>query len=103
MCVHAASSNIHTLLERNDIGNDDVYDYSVSITIKSTPCNDTSKIVESRKISFSSISVSFNGIFCINHFYMDRMNLFHVIDISSQISAATVVPDASLKSAVIAF
>lgn len=66
-------------------------------------CIRTSNPVQSRKISLSSLSMSFNGTVCINHFYIDVIRLFHAMDTSLRFSVASIVSVASLNVTVTAF
>ena len=46
---------------------------------------------------------SFNDVIMVDHFYLEQLRVFHAMDSYSRLSAAYVVPDATLGSAAIAF
>lgn len=100
---HASFSDIRTLLERNDMWSKEVEKY-LSRTVETCHgCRATSLPKPSRKVSLTSLHHHFNDVVCIDHFHLDGLRIFHIMDAWSRYSAGHVVKDATIKSAIETF
>lgn len=103
VCGHATFSDIGILLDRNDLWSDEVEHYLRSVVEECHHCKAACLPTPSRKVSLSSLSRSFNEVVCVDHFYLDNIRMFHMMDAWSRFSTCYALDDASLRSAVIGF
>lgn len=103
ICGHATFTDIKLLLQRNEIWNDAIECY-VSKTLQNcTSCRATAPPQPNRKVSISSLYKSFNQELCIDHLYLDKVRVFHVMDTVTRYSAGFVVENATMEHSIKAF
>ena len=100
ICGHASFSDIRTLLERNDMWSKEVEKYISSTVETCHGCRATSFPNPSRKVSLTSLHHNFNDIVCIDHFHLEGLRIFHIMDAWVRYSVGHVVNDATIKSAI---
>lgn len=66
-------------------------------------CKATSAPVQSRKVSISSINRLFNDVVCIDHFFLDQVCVFHVMDSVSRYSACHISDSTSIDVSILSF
>jgi len=103
VCGHASFSDIRTLLKRNELWNQEIEKYVVQVIDVCTNCSHTSQPSANRKVSLSSLSRSFNELVCIDHVHLNEMRVIHMMDATTRYSVGAVVPDTSMKNAIINF
>lgn len=99
ICGHSTFKDIKILLGRNQLWDDDVKKYLISILVTCPHCKKTSEPTQSRKVSLSSMSRESNNTICIDHFFLEDFKIFHVMDSSTRYSAGMVVSDLTLQEA----
>lgn len=55
-----------------------------------------------RRDALATLSRSVKEAVCVDHFYLDNIKLFHAMNMYSRFSAAVIVHDTSLTTAVVA-
>lgn len=103
VCGHASYGDIKTLLQRNKLWDNDIQRYLAQLIEKCQHCRAASLPKPARKVTLATLNRSFYDVDCIDHFYLDKLRCFHVMDLYSRFSAACTVPDATLSSAILAF
>lgn len=103
VCGDASYGNMRTLLQRNKIWNVEVQKLLSMIVEHCEHCIASSPPTSDRKVSISGINRGFNDVVCIDHFHLDDVRLFHVMDSYSRFSAALPVSSMSLSDAIAAF
>ena len=63
----------------------------------------TSEPKNARKVSLSAMKGSFNQGVCIDHFHLDEMRVFEIMDSATRYSAGIVVPDTTMAQSISAF
>lgn len=102
VCGHAKYSDMKTPLQRNNILAEAVQNQlqkTVSVFLNSRA---TAKPQPSHKMSLSSLKRIFNGVVCVDHFFLDGKPLLHLMDATPIFSTALIVPNASLVYAALA-
>jgi len=102
-CGHSTYGDIRTLLQRNGIWNDEVRQYLAESVERCPHCLASAQPQPNRKVALSTLNRSFTDVVCVDHFYLEQLRLFHVMDVYSRFSAAGIVDDASLPTAVLSF
>lgn len=82
--------------------NEAVEKYVSQLVERCVSCRATSPPQPSRKVSITSLSQDLNDTVCVDHIFLDSVSIFHVMDLTTRYSAACVVPDTSMDSAVLA-
>lgn len=87
---------IRTLLQRNNLWDNAVENYVISVLYKFCNCKTASLAIPSSKVSLISPSRSFNGIVCIDHFFVDQLRSLNLMDSVSRYSAYFIADSATL-------
>lgn len=103
VCGHASLTDMRLLLERNNLWSDRVVDYVHKLIENCVSCRSTAPPQPNRKVSISSLSNNFNEVVCVDHFYLDGVQLLHCMDTATRCSAAFVVSSTALDDAVFGF
>lgn len=103
VCSHSSFGDMRPLLPRNNLGNSDSQRILTSGVKKCKHCITVSPPKSDRKVSIAAINRGFNEVVCVDHFHLDDLRMFHVMDSHSRYSAALSVPSMSLSDAIVAF
>lgn len=103
VCGHSSYSDIKILLERDGIWNETVAKYLAGTIDSCSACRATALPKPTRKVSLSSMSREFNSLVCIDHFYLDELCVFHVMDSVTRYSVGSCMPDTTMYSSILAF
>jgi len=103
VCGHASFSDMKTLLKRNDLWNHEIKKYLIDKIEVCTNCAHTSEPRKMRKVSLSALNRSFNELVCVDHLHLNHMRVFHIMDATTRYSVGAVVPDTSMKNAMLLF
>lgn len=103
VCGHASYGDMKTLLQRNQMWNDDVQRYLASVIERCSSCIAAASPPSIRKISIAGINREFNDVVFIDHLWLDEICLLHVMDSYSRFSIAQPVQSTALSQAVVAF
>lgn len=102
VCGHSSLTDYQILLERNNLWDDDVKQYIVSIIEKCNACRSTALPKPNRKVSISSLSKEFNENVCIDHLFLGDICVVHLMDHVTRYSAGLVVNDTKMDNAIMA-
>lgn len=94
---------MRTLFQRNKLWSAQVQAYLTEIF---NECNNflaSSTTQPNRTFSITTLDRDFNNFVCVDHFFLDEIILFHVMDTVSRYSAASVVQFTGLSEAMCAF
>lgn len=97
ICGHPTYTDVKILLQRSYLWSDEIEQYLTTVIDECHSCRATAPPKSALMVSFSSLNRSFNGVVCLEHFYLDALCQFHVMDSSGRLAAATVVTDTSLS------
>lgn len=103
VCGHASYSDIKTLLERNNLWNDASRHYISSTMQNCVHCMKSASPKPTRKVSLHMLNKEFNDTVFIDHFYLEDMRIFHIMDGASRFSAISITPNTTMKEAIVAF
>ena len=103
VCGHSSYGDIRTLLQRNQLWNEDVQKYLSSIVERCPNCIASSSPPSNRKVSISGINRQFNDVVCVDHFWLDGQCMFHIMDSFSRFSVAQPVESTALVDTTIIF
>lgn len=103
VCGHASYSDVRTLLLRNRLWTNQVQHYLVQVFSSCTSCKASAAPPPNRRVSLTSLNRQLNEVVCVDHFHLDNVTLFHVMDTATRLSAAHVVKSTKLEEAVLAF
>lgn len=103
VCGHSNYQDIKTLLQRNNIWNNDVRKYLYAVLHRCTACITVQEPKASRLVSLSAMSRQFNQVVCIDHLFLNRHKVFHCMDSVSRCSAGFPVTDTTMSNAITAF
>ena len=96
MCGHPSYGDIKVLLQRNGLWDYEVQQYLTRVIERCVDCKATSEPKQARKVSLSTMTTSSNQVVCIDHFHLDEMRVFHIMDSATRFSSSMVVPDTSM-------
>lgn len=99
---HESFEDIRWLLIGNSLWNDEIQKYLARVINRCEHCTAAASPFPSRKDVLASLNRSFNDSVCVAHFLGD-LRIIHVTDAYSRFSAALVVNDETLRTAIIAF
>lgn len=102
-CGHASYSDMQTSPTRNGLWNDQLQSYLPSLVRNCSNCKPFSAPPLNRRVSVSSPDRSFNNVICVDHSFLERVTLFHIMDIVTRFSAAHVVATTNIEEALYAF
>jgi len=103
VCGHSSFSDMKTLLQRNDLYDDNAAEYLAQVLDECTSCKVTSQPKPNRKVSLSSLSKEFNKEVCIDHLYLGDSIVFHAMDSATRYSAGCCVIDTNMEHSIEAF
>lgn len=101
-CGPATFPDNEILLQRNNIWSTVVEYQTLKTFFICTNCRVTSKPQPSRKVFLCSLNRELNNVVYIDHFFLDVQTLVHVMDATTRYSAALIMPNTLLKSAIMA-
>lgn len=90
-CGHATFSDIRTLLVRNKLWNDNVQKYIVKTMTEFQSCKASPPPPPSCRVSLASINRELDDVIRIDHFFLDTVTIFHMMNVASRLSAGMVV------------
>lgn len=79
-CGNAKYSDICTLLQRNNLCNDQVQQYLSRMIAKCVGFKAAYLPPPNRKVSIVRMNNRFNDLVCVDHFFLDRIRIFHCMD-----------------------
>lgn len=100
VCGHSNFGDMKTLLQRNNLWDHDTEKYLISQVDSCYMCRKAAEPKQARKVSLSSMSRNFNEVVCIDHFFLDKFKVFHIMDSQTRYSVGAVVPDEKMENAV---
>ena len=103
VCGHSNYRDIRMLLERNGIWNDECNKYLSHVLESCASCHETRLPAQPRTVSLSNLSREFNQLVFVDHFFLDELQIFHVMDAKSTYSAGTVVDSLTIADAIASF
>ncbi len=103
VCGHANFTDFKILLERNNLWDKNVAKYVSNMIENCRACKSAAPTQPPRKVSISSLSKEINEIVCVDHFYLDKICLLHLMDLTTRFSVAQIVKSTALQEAVNAF
>lgn len=102
VCGHSNYGDIKTLLERNNLLNDDVCEYIQQLISNCRGCRSTLLPKPARKVSLSSLNGSFNQVICIDHMFPGDYCVAHLMDSKTRYSSGVICDDTSMNNAIYA-
>lgn len=102
-CGPVSYADVCTLLQRSDMWSDDAQRYLSRVVENYNHCVAASVSSSFRKCALRILNRSFKNVLMVDHFYVDRVRIFHAIDSYSRYSPAYIVLDATFDSASVAF
>lgn len=103
LCGHCNITEMHLLLQGNNMRSDMVADYVGKLVESCVACRSAAPPQPSRKVSITYLSCSFNEVFWVDHFYLHSVCIFHCIDMATRYSAAHIVSSTSFDQEIIGF
>lgn len=103
VCGHASYSDTRTLLVRNNLWNENVQNYLSKLISECRSCVATSTPPPNRRVSLSSLIRAFNDAVCIDHFFLESVTVFLIMDVASRFSAGALVESTSMEPSIYAF
>lgn len=99
VCGHSDYGDIKTLLDRNDLWNDDARDYVTQVISRCKRCSSTMLPHPARQVSLRLLIRSFNQVVCVYHMYLGLNCFLHIMDTKTHLSAGIIYKDTSLNYA----
>ena len=103
MCGHSSYNEIRLLLDRNELWDDPCSRYLSHVLEICPHCPIVQRPAPSRKVSLSSMFRQFNAIVCIDHLFLDRHDVLHMMDSRTRYSTGLLVSSTTMKEAIIAY
>lgn len=99
-CGHSNYKDIKLLLQRNKIWDENCVGF-LSYLLESCPhCAVVSQPSRNRTVSLRSMSSNFNDVVCVDHFFLNNMDVFHAMDYHTRYSAGTIVESPNMEYAI---
>lgn len=95
--------NMLTLILRNNLWSPSVHSYQTEIVSGRGNCRSSLSPTADHQLSPSILDRSFNEMVCIDHLYLNDVNLLHVMDTATNFFIARVFGSTSLADTVVAF
>ena len=102
-CGHSSFEDIKLLMQRNDLWTEDCNKYLSHLLDTCKPCSLVKASSGSRKVSLSSMSRGFNDVVCVDHFFPDGNDVFHVMNSVTRYSNGEIVSSTALVNAISVF
>lgn len=100
VCVHSTYSDMRTLLQRNKLWNDQAQNYLSQIVSECPDCKASSTPPPNRRVSLASLNREFNDVLCLDHMFLDKTTVLHMMDVSTRFSVGTVVDSTSMENVI---
>lgn len=102
-CGHSTYKDIKQLLQRNNLWYEQSNSYQSQILETCQHCSIVAPPSGMRPVSLSSMSLLLNGVLCVDHLYLGRATVVHVMDSVTRYSTGCVVETPNMASAINAF
>ena len=100
VCGHSNYYDIKTLLDRNEVWNEDCSKYLCEKLTTCPSCHDTDLPTQARAISLNNFSRGFNELLFIDHFFPDNLTVFHFMDSVTKCSTGVVISSTNMGEAI---
>lgn len=103
VCGHSSYQDMKLLLQRNGLWDTQIQDYLLQMIEKCDHCALVSPSDNTIKVSLSSMTRGFNDLVCVDHLYLDRITVMHVMDATTRYSAGSVVSSPNTADTITVF
>lgn len=103
VCGHASYDEIKLLMKRNDLWNGQCSKYLSQQLESCKSCVEVKLPKSARKVSLGSVSREFNDLVCVDHFFPDQLDVFHIMDNKTRYSTGDIVPSLQMSDAIPVF
>ena len=91
VCGHSSYEDIKLMLSRNELWNKHCAKYLSHILDTHRECFAFKAPIGSRKVSLSSVSQDFNDLVCVDHFFLENLDVFRIMDARKRYSVGSIL------------
>lgn len=102
-CGHASYTEMEIFLQRYGLWSDCIAHYVTDVSSRCKGCRAHARPAQARNVPLTNLSRSLNEMVFVDHFYLDKMCLIHVMVAASLFSTASIVPERSVRSSILSF
>lgn len=96
VCRHSTYSDMRTPLQRNERWKEQTRNY-LSTVISQCPYSAVTSIpFPSRLVSLASLNWDVNDVICMDHMFLDKIIVIHMMDVATRSSAKVVIDSTSM-------
>lgn len=102
-CGLSSFSDMPALFQLSRLWNNEAHDDLTDVVQQCAHCLAASTPPLSKKAALATLNRSFNDLLFVEHFHLDTIRIFHIMDSNFGFSTASIVAYTSLSAAVTAF